>query len=40
VKSHQDDDDDIAYEDRPLEVPLHIDCDLASKSCLEYGANA
>jgi ribonuclease HI len=35
VKSHQDDDDDIAYEDRPLEVRLNIDCDLAAKACLE-----
>jgi cupin superfamily acireductone dioxygenase involved in methionine salvage len=35
VKSHQDDDDEIAYEDRPLEVRLNIDCDLAAKECLE-----
>jgi ribonuclease HI len=39
VKSHQDDDDDTPYEDRPLEVRLNIDCDLAAKACLERCEN-
>ena len=35
IKGHQDEDDEMNIEDRPLPVRLNIQCDLAAKECLK-----
>eukprot|EP00956_Cyclotella_meneghiniana_P018817 scaffold31709_cov41-Cyclotella_meneghiniana.AAC.7 len=35
IKGHQDDEDEMNIEDRPLPVRLNIQCDLAAKECLK-----
>jgi hypothetical protein len=35
LKGHQDDEDEIAFGDHPLEVRLNIACNLAAKECLK-----
>jgi hypothetical protein len=35
VRGHQDNEDEIAFGDRPLEARLNIACDLAAKECLK-----
>jgi hypothetical protein len=38
VKSHQEEDDDIPFEDQPLEVRLNILCNKAAKVCMRESA--